>query len=61
LKILVLAALENILSVVSVIWFLPSITTRSGVLSTPSDECLALNIQDIRMVGQDIKITATLK
>jgi diaminohydroxyphosphoribosylaminopyrimidine deaminase/5-amino-6-(5-phosphoribosylamino)uracil reductase len=25
------------------------------------DECLALNIQDIRMVGQDIKITATLK
>jgi hypothetical protein len=31
LKILVLAALENILSVVSVIWFLPSITTRSGI------------------------------
>ncbi|VVM21067.1 Diaminohydroxyphosphoribosylaminopyrimidine deaminase (EC / 5-amino-6-(5-phosphoribosylamino)uracil reductase (EC [uncultured Gammaproteobacteria bacterium] len=25
------------------------------------DECLAFNIQDIRMVGQDIKITATLK
>jgi hypothetical protein len=25
------------------------------------DECLALNIQDIRMVGQDIKITASLK
>jgi diaminohydroxyphosphoribosylaminopyrimidine deaminase/5-amino-6-(5-phosphoribosylamino)uracil reductase len=36
-------------------------TSMMALAIQQMDECLALNIRDIRMVGNDIKITAILK
>jgi hypothetical protein len=49
--------LENILSVVSVIWFLPSITTRSGILSTPSRRTV---IDGLSLTGAGIVVKTGL-